>query len=445
MRFEARDCSPLEPQPNQDQEEWLRRLISEADVGALVVAIGDERDEDEPIVYCERDGTWWAGRYVGTVSFDNHQLTILPRFGIEVLRDWFFHVTKVAFLETQGTFRENDAFVVQLLALVWARSFVEAARHGLPALRHDVYFDGRVIRGRLDVSRSLNTIATDRSSVTSVRRDRSLDNAVTRCIVAAYAVLDRWLGFGGEAAWLPSRARDLLPQLVGATGSRPTLPSEVQLQRVRYTPITERFRAVAELSRQIATRKGLASDYSPAGKCQGVLLDVAELWELYVLGVLRRAALGLQVVHGTSKRDGASLLESEPTGKTLGVLKPDALILKDGAIISIADAKYKRVWPTAASPQGPQREDLYQLVSYLSRYGSGSRRVWGALIYPCEKTQNTNPPAEMANPWILDDARRVLFLTLPHDVSQSVHKLRAELIIPAQEVRAQRSLRSVHR
>jgi len=73
-------------------------------------------------------------------------------------------------------------------------------------------------------------------------------------------------------------------------GLRPQGPSRAELERVRYTPITAGFAPVAELSLQFANRRGLASDSTPDGDCQGILLDVAEPWELYVLALLRRAA-----------------------------------------------------------------------------------------------------------------------------------------------------------
>jgi len=386
-----------------------------------VIAFGGYRDEDEPVVYCERDGTWWAGRYVGAINFEGHQLTILPRFGIKVLRDWLFQVTKVALFEAPGRLREDEAFIVQLLAIVWARSFVEATRHGLPALRRDAHFHGQAIRGRIDVGRSLRSIAACDSTLASTRRERSLDNAVSSVIVAAYSVLNRWVGRCGEL-WLPSRARELLPQLLSVTGSRPIVPTEAELRRVRYTPITERFRALAELSRQIATRHGLASDYSPGGKCQGVLLDVAELWELYVLGVLRRVARGFDVKHGTSASDSDHLLRQR-TGRAMGALKPDVLIMKRGRIIGIVDAKYKSLWPTAAAPNGPRREDLYQVTAYLTRYGRQNARPWGALIYPEDSTEFGVSPAEVGNPWRLENAADVFFLTLSHNVTEATNKL----------------------
>lgn len=432
MNLAARDCSPLDPQPSRDEADWLRRLQQAARPALHVVGLGNDRDDDEPVVYCERDGTWWAGRYVGSLSFAGGRLTILPRFGINTLRSWLFQVTNIALVESPGELREDDAFIVQLLAIVWARSFVDAARHGLPALRQDVRFTGSVVRGRLDVAGSVRLIAAGSEAVVSVRRERSLDNAVSRAIVAAYAVLRRWMGPGTEDRWLPSRAQDLLPHLQAVTGARPSVPSKLELQRVRFTPITASFRSVAELSRQIANRRGLSSDAAPEGTCQGVLLDVAELWELFVLGALSRAATGYDVRHGTLEAIASEhLLVSTVDGARLGLLKPDAVLLRRRDVVGIADAKYKRLTPTASSPSGAQREDLYQLAAYLARYGQTSSAVWGALIYPHEGADI--PPAEARSPWRLDGDRRVLLLTLPHELGAAVRKLQIILLQPASD------------
>lgn len=428
MSLTAQDCSPLCPQPSRDEAEWLRRLQAAAVAAALVVGLGEGRDDDEPVVYCERDGTWWAGRYVGSITFDGGRLTILPRFGINTLRSWLFQATNIALVESPGELRDDDSFIVHLLALVWARSFIEAARHGLPALHHESHYTGTAVRGRLDVAGTVRLMAAGRPAVASVRRERSLDNAVSRSIVAAHDVLSRWMGTRADSGWLPTRAKDFLPALQAVTGSRPVIPSRLDLQRVRYTPITAAFRPFAELSRQIANRRGLSSDAAPEGSCRGVLLDVAELWELYVLGVLRRVGSDVDVRHGTlDSKASQALLTSTVDATLLGKLRPDAVLMRGHFVVGIVDAKYKRLWPTASAPQGPQREDLYQLAAYLSRYGQSSKAVWGALIYPEDPDGSGIPPAERSSPWRLDGDRQVFFMTLPHDVGGAAQKLRSIL------------------
>jgi 5-methylcytosine-specific restriction enzyme subunit McrC len=209
---------------------------------------------------------------------------------------------------------------------------------------------------------------------------------------------------------------------------RPRVPTQAELERVRYTPITARFAPLAKLSRQIANRRGLAADAAPTGECQGILLDVAELWELYVLAVLRRAADGLGVRHGTGELAAPGfLLRSEVDGETLGDLRPDALVTDNGRTVCVVDAKYKQLHPTAFSTTGPQREDLYQLAAYLARFGREPGTL-GVLAYPFDPARPEPPLAESRSPWTLDDKTLVAFVTLPHDPEAAAAKLRSVLL-----------------
>jgi 5-methylcytosine-specific restriction enzyme subunit McrC len=434
VRLVAHDCSPLAPQPTAAEAAWLRRLATNVRATDLVVPISGERDEDEPVVYCAWDGTWWAGRYVGSLSFEGHSLTIEPRFGLATLRNWLFEATSVVLTDAPGKLRKDESFIAQLLASVWAHGFVEAARHGLPALRRDVATKGPTIRGRLDVAASLRMIAAGGGQVVSIRSERSLDHAASDAIVAAYEVLRRWLGVPDEQ-WMPARARELIPNLMSVTGARPRVPTKAELDKIRYTPITAGFAPIAELSRQIANRRGLAADVDASGETKGVLLDVAELWEMYVLSVLRKAAAPLTVTHGTREKAATKkMLHSDVTGQGLGTLIPDAILHAGRHIQGVVDAKYKSLHPSASAPNGPQREDLYQMASYLGRFiPAVGRMSWGVLAYPLDPARPSIPQAEQFSPWSLDGGRKILFTSLPHVASDAVTKLRALLAPVAAE------------
>jgi len=166
-----------------------------------------------------------------------------------------------------------------------------------------------------------------------------------------------------------------------------------------------------------------------------VLLDVAELWGMYVISLLRKAATPLAVIHGT--RDKAAtkkLLHSHVTGQGLGTLIPDAIFHAGGKIQGVADAKYKSLHPSASEPNGAQREDLYQMAAYLGRfvppYGGVS---WGLLAYPLDPARPSIPQAEQFSPWSLDGGRNVVFTSLPHVASDAVTKLRALIVRMAPE------------
>jgi len=122
----------------------------------------------------------------------------------------------------------------------------------------------------------------------------------------------------------------VIPRLRGVVGARPQLPSRRALSRIRYTPITRAFRDVAELSWRLAQLQGFTA--GDAGKSEGLLLDVAELWELFVLKCMSLAFPEFRVEHGTHRSVPGWLLTSaaEPTAR-LGRLKPDVLVFSGQA------------------------------------------------------------------------------------------------------------------
>ncbi len=421
MILSVKDCSPFDPKPSAIEAEWLGRLAAAVQRGDLVIRL-EEGKEDEPVVWCERDGSWWAGRYVGSLTFEGSRLDIRPRFGEETIRLWFAAAFNLALADTLGELIADDWFVPWLLASVWSRAFVIAARHGLPALRTDIRESGLSIRGRLDVPGTVRMRCTGTPGAASLRREKSLNNPISAAVVAAYTELSQWLRFRRQTDWLPERLKDTLPQLVAAVGSRPTIPTLEELDRVKLTPITAGFRPLAKLSVRIAGRHGLAGNASDQNSCKGILLDVAELWELYVLAVLRRAWPEYSIAHGTREESTCALLKN-CQGNLLGFLKPDAVIERNKRTVAVVDAKYKQLWPSKWNVP-PQREDMYQLAAYLNRYGDSSSAVQGMLAYPLDPTQPLTTPTEAGNPWNLDPRKAVWFLALPHDVDEAARKVR---------------------
>jgi len=139
------------------------------------------------------------------------------------------------------------------------------------------------------------------------------------------------------------------------------------------------------------------------------------------------------VLHGTSQEEGReSLLVSEADGSHLGELRPDAVIHRHRRVMGVLDAKYKQLWPTKWSLKGPQREDLYQLAAYLSRYSTAD---WGVLAYPVDPATPGVPPVEGQNLWRLRGGQRVWFMTLPHDIEGAAAKLRPVLSTDAADGR----------
>jgi 5-methylcytosine-specific restriction enzyme subunit McrC len=413
------DLSPRTPL-DAAEDQWLGRLAAHLEDNDHVLHLaGDGRldDEDDPALHRGPDGNWWAGRFIGELRFEDREVRIEPRLGIDVVGAWLAHALNLAVVPRSATAASQGPLIVQLLDRVWSAGVADAARHGGPRLRRTSHHDDLFVRGRLDVPSTIRHRAGRRPLVGSIRTERDLDNPVARVLVLADRALQSLLPV--RPTWRPTLTGEVLGQLRAVVGSQPELPDEADLRRVRYTPITRRFQPIARLSHEIAHRRGRLTSASNAD-ASGVLVDVAELWELFLVHCARRAFGPTRVEHGTAEREGSYLLQSIPQpARRLGRLKPDILIRdRHGDLCAVIDAKYKRLRSHRSTPSGVDRGDLYQLTSYLS----GHDVPLGALAYPPH--DGDEAAADRHGPWTTRAGQRTCFVRIPATAMGATDALR---------------------
>ncbi len=297
------DLSPRAP-ANDDEHQWLQRLAAHLDGGDHVLHLaGSLRhdDEDEPPLQLGADGRWWAGRFIGELRFEDRELRIEPRLGIDVIGTWLGCALNLSVVPRAATTASRGPLIVQVIDRVWSAALADAARHGAPRLRRTTHQNGVFVRGRLDTTETIRHRVARRPLIATTRSERDLDNPVSRSLVLADRTLRSLLPV--RPTWRPTLTGEVLSQIRNVVGTQPELPELRTLQRVRYTPITRRFRSVALLSHEIALRRGQLTSAS-SDDAAGVLLDVAELWELFLVQCARRAFGRTRVEHGTAKQDG---------------------------------------------------------------------------------------------------------------------------------------------
>lgn len=419
--LKAEDLSPISDLTDDD-EGWLSELQDHLRTSEHVIRLGESEGDDEDFVV-SRDphGHWQAGRYIGELAYNGRRLRISPRLSEDTITEWLAGALNLIAVPDTAARRSSEAFLASLLGAVWSRAVDAASRHGPPAIRREHRHEGFYVRGRLDVRRSARLRGAGSAHVASSTRPRDLDNDVSRALVAAERVLSQHLG---HTRWRTPRVRQILPQLVGAVGARPRPPTDQSLARIRYTPITRPFKAVAQLSARIARQQGFSAS-GEKGKAEGLLLDVAELWELFLLHCIRRAVPALRVEHGTTAgSDGFLLHAAADSHKRMGRLKPDILVRDGEQVVAVLDAKYKRLrnsWPDR--PAGVDRGDLYQLASYLARHDAGGNAI-GGLLYPHDARQDKRATAEEQGPWRAASGSTVVFGRVATGEVEAISQLR---------------------
>lgn len=437
--LEITDLSPILGL-DEDQRRWLSGLAAAADASALTLRLtGRARDEIEPVVsYDEATRSWWSGRFIGELRFEGRTLRILPRFGMPQLHRWLFRISGVRLIASKGRYEASRIWLWELLAKLWESELLTAAKHGLPTVRVDELHVGDTIRGRLDVALTAKAIGQGRRVVASRPRNRRIDTSIGGVIIHALSHLRRALNHhGNERTWLTERGVDIVKELSSHISAKEAAAAAASTRPLRYTPITEGYRRVVELSRAIIRQRPSSSNARGHDDVTGVLIDMAELWELYVFHVLRSQLPDHEVVHlGRNLTATHWLLQSDSANDRLGGLLPDILVLdrRTARTVAVLDAKYKSTVPRKSDrPRGVMREDLYQMTSYLSALATDKDSLTGGLIYPDGGDASAIKALREGNPWRIPgiDAR-LWFLALQcGDSVNSDHGMAAEQCLGA--------------
>jgi hypothetical protein len=185
-----------------------------------------------------------------------------------------------------------------VIAHLWVGRLIAAAKHGLPYRRVDAIHKGRALRGKLLARETALACAVGDDRLVSLTRARIVDPIIGGILLGAFDwLLDALGGHGERAAWLPDRGKAIIDDLHAALGSRAGKEIVRTYSILRYTPNTEGYRSAVDLPLSILSQRPRAPATGGEAKAHGILLDMAEIWELYVAKLLPIGLLGWQVVH----------------------------------------------------------------------------------------------------------------------------------------------------
>ena len=401
-------------------DSWLRKLSHHEVSNTQLFALSglEQKSAAEPIVYTDSHGQWWTGRYIGSLTFEGVSIEIHPRFGMEFVAN-NIPLSNFIPVNIDASFVAGHKFIHYLQALLWLNYLSKAARHALPTVKQIDKHSSLMVRGRIDVRGTIGHRIKGQPHVASITQSKQVHNPITTAVVLAFQEIERWFPTTNLMHWLPDSIALRLQQMINVTPRHSDIPKPHDIKRIRLNSVTKAYKPLVALSMDILKSKGI-QESPEGGNNQSLLLDVAELWEIYVLDVLRGAAPdALDVVHGTYESE-AYLLKSLGRGRKMGKLLPDYLIQQHDEVVGVADAKYKRLGD--APRMSPKRDDLYQMTAYLSKFSSVLN---GNLLYPNWDVDDDESAVEKDNPWALDSGQQINFISLPLVKSEAVEKVKA--------------------
>ncbi|WP_186306472.1 McrC family protein [Siminovitchia fortis] len=368
--------------------------IKEAEEDCLTPGEADEladyvisKDLDSDNIFISRNEVRFIN-YVGYIRLSSCSIEILPKVQSEnqehsrsvllnLLNRTGFLKIKETEISAQTLLKEN---LLEILGYLFMKKLTQEIKKGLYQSYEIENEQLHSIRGKVDVKRQMRNSAAKSTSVYCEFDHFQTDNPLNRIFKMAIQKLLKNVKFR-------ETQRLLLNSIVYFDDVSSASISPYQLENMHFNRNNRRFYDSYLLAKLIVSGTSSTFQSGPL-KNMSILFKMNELFEEYIVYLAKECTSDVTV-----KDRSHRLLVNEKTGYKNFLLEPDLLINKQ----LIIDTKWKRYDPATTS-HGVQRNDLYQMYAYLTRYEQVQTVT---LLYPYDFNEKFKS-GECLNTWHLD-------------------------------------------
>lgn len=315
----------------------------------------------------------FTSHYIGRFSYEGTSISINPRFG-----SFNYLISSAANLYLpQGSSdisKNNSSNSYWLIALLWKAMLNKALTYGqIPKEYIVIKNNQKNFRGRLLVSRHIHANLCDASKFYCTYKKLTPDTLINRTIRTVYKALKN-KGLSPLVKEFEEYDRRLSSMGVGDS-----VEDIRSIDDILYTRLNYVYKPVMNISRSILSNINAESCEYGQHSDISYFVDVAEIWELYLLKLLQRSLPNKYIVYSPNTDFGDFLID-----KSMRQIRPDIIVELDGRIMIIIDAKYKMYKQIGKTGKWPnvQREDLFQMSTYLYHYSKGNAPIAGVFTSP---------------------------------------------------------------
>jgi 5-methylcytosine-specific restriction enzyme subunit McrC len=326
----------------------------------------------------------YIGNYTTNVSVNGKSeqvsIQIKPRWGdgrmlVYMLRHAFDLVVPI---DAWSSAKHHKIGSEWLLVMLWKCAFDQAIKLAcIPRAYQRVEKNSRFFRGRLNVLENIRKNLTDRSRFYCSWAPLTMDVAINRTIRRVYNILQNETNSQYGLFLKDVSAHD---NYLGSLGVQSSTIRQKDIDKIQYTRMNEAYRPLMQISRAIIGKLGgVEGSSQEEPNAMSYFIDIAEIWENYLLSVMRKHLEPEYTVIAPNETGGDVLFNNG-----FRSIRPDFLLKKKGKIVAVLDAKYKnyRRFGRIEESGSVKRADLYQMITYLHHYASVSDNVAGLFVAP---------------------------------------------------------------
>ncbi|MBF0121652.1 MAG: hypothetical protein HQK79_22705 [Desulfobacterales bacterium] len=335
-----------------------------------------------------------VSHYIGTLKLDigtenNVIFNIKPRFGEEVLGLLLEHAFSIYLpKDFSANVDSNTQTTHWLLPLLWRTRLSEAmAKFHIPREYQQREGNLPTLKGRLLIGQHLRHNIVNQHLFYCSYYKYEYDNLINRAIRYSYRLLMEKEGMGNMIA-----EYEEFDNRLASFGVLDTVEKPEEIEKIRYTRMTEGYQPLMRLCQQIISRQKSGVGGENESIDSGFLVDISEIWENYILKVLEKylPQEGYNIVCPNHEDEETWLLEGSRRE-----IRPDFLIYSNGECVAILDAKYKykdKIGYTSKEDGAISKEDIYAMNTYALHYHKPGQKMLCLFVTPEEmptyKTEN---------------------------------------------------------
>lgn len=318
----------------------------------------------------------YTGKFIGSLIINGINLKINTGYSDFFLKR-LLDFSNGIFLDNSAIFSENEGqdSLLKMIQYMFLTSLRKSLINGLPKEYKTVKNVDFNVKGNVDIKKYISHLNEIYKGIPYMYRSRKYNNDILSVICKAFSCCDK--GFVGSC--FPDLKRTISTvkcEVKSNTFNKGTI-KKAKSSHLLNTNLYSSYRKTLAYAEMLLSNNGFEpSESENVKQVRGWLIDVADLWELYLYNLIKAHFPNWEVMYQ----------EEIPIYKSLFFARsfmPDIVMKKENKIV-IIDAKFKKMDFVNGDVD---RSDIQQIHTYYSYYNSCGLDVrFATLIYPARQS-----------------------------------------------------------
>lgn len=332
-----------------------------------------------------------TGNFVGRFFWDGLEFNIRSRFPDVFLKRMLNFANDVYLddVDISGKMSDKNDFDVSkfILFYLFVQSLDKAYLLGLPKHYVNVSHHDLTLKGKIDLNRYINKDIPFLGRISTTSREQQEEQAIIDVLYASISIIESCNILNTDH--IAHVKRQLRENRTKMPVSKVTVDKALSSKSLN-NPIFSEYRKVLEYAKIILQNDQLEESKTNDKKYYGFVIDVAELFEIYISKLLKKEFKDWMI-------DSPVITTYQDQFFKRRII-PD-IVMKRGKDVIVFDTKYKRMRMIGSeystSMGDVDRSDFFQINTYMSYFSNqGLNVILGGLLYPMEEFNQTRCHAD---------------------------------------------------